>query len=64
MVRAATATIRNTPELLRPFQERGKEEALYLLRNTHWNGAGCQLAGELLFANLSPWLDELLKKSP
>lgn len=51
-------------DLLKPFQERGKEEALYLLRNTHWNGAGRQLAGELLFANLSPWLDELLKKSP
>ena len=51
-------------DMLGAFRERGQTESLYLLRNTHWNAAGSRLAGELLFAELVPRLDEALKISP
>lgn len=41
-------------DMLEPFQEAGKEEVLYLLRDTHWNLKGNQLAANLLFNRLQP----------
>ena len=46
-------------DLLDPCVERGKTERLYLLRDTHWKRAGRQLAGELIFAELSQRLDRI-----
>jgi hypothetical protein len=39
-------------DLLGPFQEQGKTEVLYALRDTHWNEAGNRLAADLIFEYL------------
>jgi len=39
-------------DMLEPFQEAGKEQVLYILRDTHWNLTGNQLAANLLFKRL------------
>ena len=41
-------------DMLEPFQEAGKENVLYILRDTHWNLTGNQLAANLLFNRLQP----------
>lgn len=41
-------------DMLEPFQEAGKDEVLYILRDTHWNLKGNQLAANLLFQRLKP----------
>lgn len=41
-------------DMLEPFQEAGKEQVLYILRDTHWNLTGNQLAANLLFQRLQP----------
>ncbi len=46
-------------DMLEPFREHGVTRRLYLPRNTHWNEAGRQLAGELLFDAVRPFIDEL-----
>jgi hypothetical protein len=48
-------------DMLDPFQEAGKEKVLYLLRDTHWNLTGNQLAANLLFNRLKPQVDEQLR---
>ena len=35
------------------FRAEGKKHDLYLLRDTHWNSAGNQLAADILFEDLS-----------
>ena len=39
-------------DMLEQFQEQGKNQQLYILRDTHWNAAGNQLAADLIFAYL------------
>ena len=39
-------------DFLDRFRAEGKKQQLYLLRNTHWNKAGNQLAAEILFEDL------------
>ena len=38
--------------MLDRFREVGQTETLYLLRDTHWNLAGNQLASNILYQNL------------
>jgi len=40
-------------DFLERFQAEGKKQDLYVFRNTHWNGAGNQLAADILFEDLS-----------
>ena len=47
-------------DMLKPFQDAGKEDVLYLLRDTHWNLAGNQLAADILFDRLQPEIDREL----
>jgi hypothetical protein len=42
----------NCLDLLGPFQEKGKSQQLYALRDTHWNEAGNRLAADLIFQYL------------
>jgi hypothetical protein len=42
----------NCLDMLRNFQEKGKNERLYILRDTHWNEAGNRLAADLIFEYL------------
>ena len=44
-------------DLLPAFTERGATEDLYLLRNTHWNDAGRNLAAQVIFESLIERLD-------
>ena len=37
-------------DMLEQFQEQGKNQQLYILRDTHWNSAGNQLVADLIFA--------------
>jgi hypothetical protein len=39
-------------DFLEAFREKGREMRLYLLRDTHWNDAGHELAAEIMFRNL------------
>ena len=39
-------------DFLDEFRTRGRETQLYLLRDTHWNGAGHELAAEIIFRYL------------
>jgi hypothetical protein len=39
-------------DLLEQFQEQGKTQPLYSLRNTHWNAAGNRLAADMIFRYL------------
>ncbi len=39
-------------DMLDRFQEQGKNQTLYLLRDTHWNLAGNQLAANILYENM------------
>ena len=39
-------------DFLDEFRTRGREAQLYLLRDTHWNGAGHELAAEIIFRYL------------
>jgi len=39
-------------DMLRNFQEKGKNERLYSLRDTHWNEAGNRLGADLIFEYL------------
>ncbi|MDJ1178542.1 hypothetical protein PJF56_06680 [Roseofilum sp. BLCC_M91] len=39
-------------DMLHRFRQMGKTETLYLLRDTHWNLAGNQLASDILYQNL------------
>lgn len=48
-------------DMLEPFQEAGKEQVLYILRDTHWNLTGNQLAANLLFNTLKPQVDAQLR---
>jgi SGNH hydrolase-like domain, acetyltransferase AlgX len=41
-------------DLLPRFRETGKQESLYLLRDTHWNDAGNRLAATILQERLLP----------
>ncbi|MDP8245915.1 MAG: hypothetical protein P9L94_17670 [Candidatus Hinthialibacter antarcticus] len=45
----------NVIDLLPAFQEKGKDQRLYLLRDTHWNEDGNALAAEVLFEPLEAW---------
>jgi len=38
-------------DMLNQFRIEGKKESLYLLRNTHWNDAGNNLAANIIFQN-------------
>lgn len=40
-------------DFLERFQAEGKKRDLYVFRNTRWNGAGNQLAADILFEDLS-----------
>jgi len=39
-------------DFLDEFRTRGRETQLYLLRDTHWNDAGHELAAEIMFRYL------------
>ena len=39
-------------DFLDAFREKGRETPLYLLRDTHWNAPGHELAAEIMFRNL------------
>ena len=43
-------------DFLERFQAEGKKKDVYLLRDTHWNSAGNQLAADILFADLTKGL--------
>jgi hypothetical protein len=47
-------------DLLGAFREKEKEERLFLLRDTHWNAAGIELAADRLFRFLVPKTDAVL----
>jgi len=44
-------------DFLERFQAEGKKKDLYILRDSHWNAAGNQLAAEILFENLGKRLE-------
>jgi hypothetical protein len=46
-------------DFLDQFRAEGQKEDLYLLRNTHWNKAGNQLAADILFKDLAVRVDSL-----
>jgi hypothetical protein len=48
-------------DFLDAFRSRGKNEPLYLCRNTHWNQAGNELAANLIFQYLLPQIDSAIK---
>lgn len=41
------------------YRAEEKKQDLYLLRNTHWNSAGNQLAADILFADLSKRIENI-----
>lgn len=41
------------------FRAEGQSRELYILRNTHWNGAGNQLAADILFEELPRRVESL-----
>jgi hypothetical protein len=47
-------------DLLDAFRSQGKNESLYLCRNTHWNQAGNELAANLIFQYLLPQIDSVI----
>ncbi|MBD2314658.1 hypothetical protein H6G20_23600 [Desertifilum sp. FACHB-1129] len=46
-------------DLLQPFQAASQTQSLYLLRDTHWNAEGNQLAANLLYEYLLKTVDSL-----
>lgn len=46
-------------DLLDPFRQAAGKQPLYLLRNTHWNAAGNQLAADILFEDLVKRIDQV-----
>lgn len=49
-------------DFLDRYRAEGRKRDLYLLRDTHWNGAGNQLAADILFEDLGKRVENL--KSP
>jgi len=49
-------------DFLERYRAEGKKHDLYLLRDTHWNGAGNQLAADILFEDLGKRVENI--KSP
>lgn len=45
-------------DMISEFRVAEKTQDLYLLRDTHWNAAGNQLAADILFANLRNTLEK------
>jgi hypothetical protein len=50
-------------DLLDVFKAEGEQRSLYLLRNTHWNGAGNQLAADILYLEIVKQLDKINSQS-
>lgn len=44
-------------DLTEEFRVVGKKKQLYLLRNTHWNDAGNELAAKIIFKNISGFVE-------
>ena len=53
----------NVIDLLPAFQEKGNDQRLYLLRDTHWNEDGNALAAEVLFEPLKAWAEAKLAQT-
>ncbi len=51
-----------TIDLLPAFIEKGKMQKLYLLRDTHWNEAGNQLAAEVMYEIVNGWVRERFER--
>jgi lysophospholipase L1-like esterase len=47
-------------DLTDDFVEESKEQTLYLLRDTHWNTAGNELAADLILETLLPFIEQHL----
>ena len=44
-------------DMTKEFRAEGKKRQLYLLRNTHWNDSGNELAAKIIFRNLSGFVN-------